>query len=256
MQNSLTSIQDVKDWVKGNEQAYWRIFSGYTSSQNSYIVASNMTNGNMDESLARLERTLKMYSNEMGGTFNILLNKEGNPKDNSGFRSNITLSVANSTPPSVLAGIGNIPTADEIEARIQKAVSEKEREMKRDYEHKAMIQGLKDEMEELRNERKNEWSFEKINGIVDTLLQNPIITAVVMKATGLGAIPTGLVQGENRTDDSQAVANDEKIDLAAETLESAGYQNSGDILLSIAQFIKMNPQKAMEMFNSVQNQTA
>lgn len=256
MQGALTTIENVVKWVEMNNTPHWRIFSDTIESRNSYPLMSCMKEPDMTASIKILRDTLGMYNTKYGGVFNILLSKDGNPKDNSGTRSNIALGMAENTEGGKMHGIGSI-SPEYIEARIQKAVNAKETELRKEYEHKAAIQGLKDEMEAIREDRKNEWSFERINGIVDTLLQNPILQAVVMKATGLGAIPTVQSVGENRTDDSHAgTDNDDKIDLAAETLESAGYQNSGDILLGIAKFIKENPSRAMDMFNSIQNQQA
>lgn len=252
MQGALNSIENVISWMKLNDTPYWRLFSDTAESRNSYPIMSCFKETNIDASAKVLRDTLNMFNHQYGGTFNILLSKSDNPKDNSGPRANIILGASNNTP-SVMHGIGSI-TPDDLEAKLEKVRKETRAEMEREYKHKEQIAELKAEIQGIREDNTSAWSFEKINGIIETAASNPIVQMVLAKAFGLSGLPSMMGSiGENRTDDSQPV---DKIDLALETLESAGFENSEDILLGVAQFIKANPVKAMEIFNNAQTQQA
>lgn len=252
MQNSLTTIQDVKDWAISNDAPYWRLFSGYIGAPNNHFIESNMINSDMKTSMEQLEKALKRSSRGYGGAFNVLLNKKPEPKDNAGARMNVELQAEGVNTPSV-HGIGNVQSNESIEARIQKEVKQALEIQKKEYEHKAEIENLKAEIQGIKEETQSAWSFEKINGIVDTALQNPLVQMVMAKAFGLSGLPDLAKVSGNPTSDYETLENqeEEQIARAIDIVYDSGVGRAGDIFLGVAEWIKQNPDQARVFVNQL-----
>jgi hypothetical protein len=254
MQNALTDIADIKDWVKTWNYPYWRLFGGTMESRTMTMLESNMDSADILDSQARLENALNRFTKGYGGVFNILLNKDGNDKNNAGPRTNVVIS-ADSTPQYKgghrVAAIGATP--EDVERRIAAAVDLKTKELKAEYEHKAQIAKLELAIEDLREDRRSEWSLERINGLVDAAFQNPVLQMVIAKALGVSALPTPPTAIGNPAPSDVLISGDEeKINTALDILDDVkGIGNSADVLLKVARFAKDNPDQAKLFLNQL-----
>jgi hypothetical protein len=254
MQGALTNIESVLAWVEMNNTPYWRLFSGSVGSRESYPLMSQMKEGDLKESKAVLESTLKLFNHQYGGVFNILLSKDSNNKDNSGSRANITLGTANDTgnAPKV-AGIGSL-SLEEMDARIAKAVALREKELKTEYEHKNAIGKLQEQIDEMRDDAKNDWSPERIGSIVEKVALHPITMMILTKALGInGAETMKAIQGiQDATPSHVSDGTDEdKIEEALDMIDESGIGNTAEILMKVAKFAKSNPEMAKNLLNNI-----
>lgn len=254
MQGAITKIADVKAWVEQNQTPYWRLFSGAIGSRESYPLMPQLTDADMASSLATLEKTLNFFNTGYGGTFNLLLSKDSNPKDNSGPRVNITLGTDTQTQNAPkMAGIG-IGTLEELETRLEKERQAVRAELKKEYEQKAAIGKLQEQIEELKYDRGQDWTPERIGNIVEKVALHPITMLVLSKALGINGTELlrgiqGLPQQEGEHISDNPSSDDEKIDTALELFEAA--QFSPDELLAVAQFAKSNPQMAKSLLTQI-----
>ena len=244
----LSHIKDVKDWFDDWKHPYWRLFSGTMDSKSMTLLQANMDNSDVATSWKRLEAALNRFSVEVGGSFNILLNDDGNSKNNSGPRANVVVSPESATPQYRVAGIGATP--EDVERRIASAVSEKAMQLQKEYEHKREMDELKREIADMKDDSRSEWTAAKVGGFVDAAFANPVVQMIVAKALGVAALPPMPAVG-NPHSDNDISPDDEKINKAIDILDESGVGNSADILLKIARYAQQNPDQAKLFLNQL-----
>jgi hypothetical protein len=246
----LSTIKDVKEWITDWKYPYWRLFGGTMDSKTMTTLQANMDNSDMATSIKRLEEALSRFSIEVGGTFNILLNEDGNSKNNSGPRANVVLSPESATPQYRVAGIGATP--DDIEKRINAAVDAQVKILKQEHKHEIAMAAIKREIEDFRDERQSEWTVSKVSGIVDAALANPVMQMIVAKAFGLNGLPPMPPPAVgNPQSDNDLSHDEEKINKAIDILDESGVGNSADILLKVARYAQNNPDQAKMFLNQI-----